>query len=121
MKKICRDASLLVYRMKNVYYNNSERNFSMERDIKRKVMRVIQEVVCSHCGEKQVKEVEDLLKKSDLFWSVCEFCNRYGLEVITRRKLTIREWMEALYNTIGFRGVEVEAFLKEVSKNRPPL
>jgi len=82
-------------------------------------MRVIREVVCSQCGKKQAKEVEDLLKKSDLFWSVCEFCNRYGLEVVTRRKLTIREWMEAQFNTIGFRVAEMEAFVKEISKSRP--
>jgi hypothetical protein len=82
-------------------------------------MRVIREVVCSRCGKKQVKEAEELLKKNDLFWSVCEFCNRYGLEVVTRRKFTIREWMEAQFNTIGFRVAEMEAFVKEVSKDRP--
>jgi len=83
-------------------------------------MKVIREVVCSKCGKKQIKDVEELLR-ADLFWRTCEFCDRYGLALITRRKLTIREWMEALFYTIGFRVTETEAFLKRLLKNHPPL
>jgi hypothetical protein len=83
-------------------------------------MKVIHEVVCSKCGKKQVRDVEDLLK-SDLFWRVCEFCRQYGLQKIIRRKLTLGEWMQALYNTMGFRVVQTEAFLKDVLKKRTSL
>lgn len=83
-------------------------------------MKVIQEIFCTKCGEKQVTNVQELLRE-DLFWRTCEFCKRFGLTVVTRRKLTIREWMEALYNTMGFRIMEIEAFLKRELKSRPPL
>jgi len=76
-------------------------------------MKVIREVVCSKCGKKQVNHLDDLLK-SDLFWEVCEFCKRHGLKARTRYRLTPRDWMEALYNTIGFRVVQVESLLKEM-------
>jgi hypothetical protein len=80
-------------------------------------MRVIREVICSKCGRKQVRDGEELLK-SDLFWRVCEFCNQYGLTIVTRHKLTVRDRMEILYNTLGFRVVQVEAFLKDLLKDR---
>jgi len=80
-------------------------------------MKVIREVICSKCGKKQVRDKEELLE-SDLFWRVCEFCNRYGLTIITRHKVTIRDWMEIFYNTLGFRVVQVEAFLKDLLKDR---
>ena len=83
-------------------------------------MKIIREVICSKCRKKQVTNVEDLLR-GDLFWRVCEFCHQYGLGVITRHKLTAREWMEALYNTLGFRVVQIEAFLKDILKNRSHL
>ena len=83
-------------------------------------MKVIREVICSNCRKKQVKDLEELLR-GDLFWRTCEFCDRYGLTMITRRKLTIREWMEALFYTIGFRVTETEASLKRLLKNHPPL
>ncbi len=83
-------------------------------------MKVTREIVCSKCGKKQIKDEEELLRE-DLFWRTCEFCNCYGLGFVTRRKFTIREWMEALFFTIGFRVTEVEAFLKRLLKNHPPL
>jgi len=83
-------------------------------------MKIIREVICSKCRKKQVTNVEDLLR-GDLFWRVCEFCHQYGLGTITRHKLTVREWMEALYNTLGFRVVQIEAFLKDILKDRPRL
>lgn len=83
-------------------------------------MKVIREVFCSKCGKKQVTNMEDLLK-NDLFWRVCEFCHQYGLKVVTKYKLTVREWMQALYNTLGFRVVQIEAFLKDILKDRPRL
>ncbi|MBM4333888.1 MAG: hypothetical protein FJ117_22180 [Deltaproteobacteria bacterium] len=83
-------------------------------------MKVIREVICSKCGKKQVNDVKDLWQ-SDLFWRVCEFCNQYGLQRTIRHKLTIREWMEALYNTMGFRVVQFEAFIKDMLKDRPRL
>ncbi len=75
-------------------------------------MKVIQEVFCSKCGKKQITAVGDLLR-DNLFWRTCEFCQRFGLKVITKRKWTLREWMEALYNTMGLRVLEIEAFLKK--------
>jgi len=83
-------------------------------------MKVIREVICSNCRKKQIKDVEELLR-GDLFWRTCEFCDRYGLVLVTRRKLSIREWMEALFYTIGFRVTETEASLKRLLKNHPPL
>ena len=83
-------------------------------------MKIIREVICSKCGKKQTKDIRELLQ-SDLFWRVCEFCHQYGLAVVTRHKLTIREWMQALYNTLGFRVVQVEAFLKDILKDRSHL
>jgi hypothetical protein len=80
-------------------------------------MKVIREIVCSKCGKKQTKDIRELLQV-DLFWRVCEFCQRYGLVVVTKHKLTIREWMQAFYNTLGFRVVQIEAFLKDILKDR---
>jgi hypothetical protein len=75
-------------------------------------MTVIREVVCTKCRKKQVTDVPELLR-ADLFWRTCEFCGRYGLQVLVRQKLTLREWMEAFYCTMGLRVMEVEAFLKK--------
>jgi len=83
-------------------------------------MKVIKEVICSKCSKRQINEIEDLLQ-SDLFWRVCEFCNQYGLKIAIRHKLTLKEWMEAFYNTMGFRVLQVEAFLKDLLKDRPRL
>ncbi len=80
-------------------------------------MKIIREVVCTKCRRKQVRGKEELLK-SDLFWRVCEFCNQYGLEIVTRHKLTFRDWMEIFYNTLGLRVAQTEAFLKDLLKNR---
>ncbi len=80
-------------------------------------MKVIREIICSKCGKKQIRDREELLK-SDLFWRVCEFCNQYGLTIVTKHKLTIRDWMETLYNTLGFRVVQIETLLKDISKDR---
>jgi hypothetical protein len=33
----------------------------------------------------------------------------------------MREWMEAFYNTMGFRVEQIEAFLKELLKGRSRL
>jgi hypothetical protein len=43
------------------------------------------------------------------------------LKVVTKYKLSVREWMQALYNTLGFRVVQIEAFLKDILKDRPRL
>jgi hypothetical protein len=83
-------------------------------------MKIIREVICSKCGKKQTKDVRELLQ-ADLFWRVCEFCHQYGLAVVTKHKLTFPEWMQALYNTLGFRVVQIEAFLKDILKDRPRL
>ena len=83
-------------------------------------MKVIKEVICSKCLKKQIKDIDDLLQ-GDLFWRVCEFCNQYGLKVTIRHKLTMKEWMEAFYNTMGFRVAQIEAFLKDLLKDRPRL
>ena len=82
-------------------------------------MKVIREVICSKCGKKQTK-VEGKAQ-DNLFWQVCEFCNRYGLTLVARRKLTAQEWMEALFFSIGFRVAETEAFLKKLLKDLPPV
>jgi len=79
-------------------------------------MRIIREVICSKCGKSQVRDKEELLK-GDLFWRVCESCGRYGLTIVARHKLTIRDWMEIFYNTLGFRVAQVEAFLKDLLKD----
>jgi len=83
-------------------------------------MKVIREVICSKCRKKQVNDLEDLLR-NDLFWRVCESCNQYGLKIAIRHKLTMKEWMEAFYNTMGFRVVQVEALLKDLLKDRSHL
>ncbi len=83
-------------------------------------MKIIREVICSKCGKKQTKDIREL-HQADLFWRVCEVCHRYGLVVVTKHKLTIPEWMQALYNTLGFRVVQIEAFLKDILKDRPRL
>jgi hypothetical protein len=80
-------------------------------------MKIIREVICTRCGKKQVSEVKELLE-SDLFWRVCEFCKSYGLKVRVRKKATFREYMEAFYNTVGFRVALTEAFIKDLMKNK---
>ena len=83
-------------------------------------MKIIREVICSKCGKRQIHNVRELLQ-ANLFWRVCEFCNQYGLVVVTKHRLTIGEWMQALYNTLGFRVVQIEAFLEDILKDRPRL
>jgi hypothetical protein len=83
-------------------------------------MKTIREIYCTKCGKKQTNNVEDLLK-ADLFWRLCESCGRYGLTVVTRRKATLREYIEALFFTYGFGVVQTEASLKDLLKNRDPL
>ena len=80
-------------------------------------MKVIRKIICSKCGKSQTKDIGELLR-ADLFWRVCEFCHQYGLLLVTKHKLTIREWMQALYNTLGFRVVQIEATLKDILKDR---
>ena len=80
-------------------------------------MKVINEVICSKCMKKQLKDIEELLQ-SNLFWRVCEFCNQYGLKIVARQKLSVKEWMEAFYNTMGFRVIQAEALLKDLGKGR---
>jgi hypothetical protein len=80
-------------------------------------MKVIRKIICSKCGKSQTKDIGELLR-ADLFWRVCEFCHQYGLLLVTKHKLTIREWMQALYNTLGFRVVQIEAALKDILKDR---
>ena len=83
-------------------------------------MKTIREVFCTKCGRKQVTDVKDLLT-NDLFWRVCEFCNSYGLKVIVRRKASFREYVEALYNTLGVRVHQTEAFIKDLLKDKTSL
>jgi len=83
-------------------------------------MKIIREIFCTKCGKKQVTDVKDLLE-SDLFWRVCEFCKSFGLKIVTRRKATFREYIEAFYNTLGFRVYQMEAFIKDLLKNRTSL
>ncbi len=83
-------------------------------------MKTIREIYCTKCGKKQTKNIAELLK-ADLFWSLCEFCERYGLTVVTRRKATLREYVEALFFTYGFGVAQTEASLKNLLKDRNPL
>ena len=83
-------------------------------------MKIIREIYCTKCRKKQVTDAADLIEK-DLFWSVCEFCGRYGLTIVTRHKATFREYLEAFFYTLGFRVVQTEAFLKDLLKDRKPL
>jgi len=75
-------------------------------------MKIIKAVICSQCGKKQITDLQDLLQ-DNLFWRTCEFCRRFGLKLIVRRRLTLREWMEALYCTTGLRIMAFESFLKK--------
>ena len=80
-------------------------------------MKIIREVFCTKCGKKQVTDVSDLLK-NDLFWRVCEFCRGYGLKIVIRQKLTLREYLEAFYNTLGARVHHTETFIKDLWKDK---
>jgi hypothetical protein len=63
-------------------------------------MTLIKEVVCSKCGKKQVRDLEDLLK-ANLFWRTCEFCRRYGLYRTVRQRVTsVSGWLSALYRSM---------------------
>lgn len=75
-------------------------------------MKIIKDVICTQCQNKQVSDLPELLQER-LFWRTCEFCRRYGLKVIVKKKFTIREWMEAVYATMGLPIMEMEAFLKK--------
>jgi hypothetical protein len=66
-------------------------------------MKIIHEIKCPCCDRKQRTDIESLWKE-DLFWQPCEFCNRYGLYKIERKKLTsVREWMMSLYGLAAIR------------------
>jgi hypothetical protein len=69
-------------------------------------MTLIKEVVCSKCGRKQVRDLEDLLK-GNLFWRTCEFCQRYGLYRTIRQKMTsLSDWLTVLYRSMDFTPLE---------------
>ncbi len=69
-------------------------------------MTIIKEVVCSKCGRKQVRDLEDLLK-GNLFWRTCEFCHRYGLYRTLRQKITsVSDWLTALYRSMDLSSLE---------------
>jgi hypothetical protein len=69
-------------------------------------MTLIKEVVCSKCGRKQVRDLEDLLKVN-LFWRTCEFCQRYGLYRAIRQKMTsLSDWLTVLYRSMDLTPLE---------------
>jgi hypothetical protein len=69
-------------------------------------MTLIKEVVCSKCGRKQVRDLEDLLKVN-LFWRTCEFCQRYGLYRTIRQKMTsLSDWLTVLYRSMDLTPLE---------------
>jgi hypothetical protein len=69
-------------------------------------MTLIKEVVCSKCGRKQVRDLEDLLK-GNLFWRTCEFCQRYGLYRTIRQKMnSLSDWLTVLYRSMDFTPLE---------------
>jgi hypothetical protein len=69
-------------------------------------MTIIKEVVCSKCGRKQVRHLEDLLKEN-LFWRTCEFCQRYGLYRTVRQKMTsFSDWLTLLYRSMDLTPLE---------------
>ncbi len=75
-------------------------------------MRVIEEIYCSKCGKKQHTAVAEPFPQ-DLFWRTCEYCHRYGLYKVIRRRLTsVREWMLALYQSLDFSLMEKFLFFK---------
>lgn len=80
-----------------------------------KGMKVIKEVICTKCGRKQKNNIEEILK-GDLFWQVCEFCSRFGLKAENRVKMSITEWLESFYKTLGFSVVQNESRLKDLLK-----
>jgi hypothetical protein len=76
-------------------------------------MTIIKEVVCSKCGKKQVKDLEELLK-ANLFWRPCEFCHRYGLYRRVRQKVnSFSDWLGARY-----RSMDLTSFEKSLVSNR---
>ena len=78
-------------------------------------MKIIKEIYCTRCGKKQVTDVPDLIGK-DLFWSVCEFCRGYGLKTVYRQKASFKEYLEAFFNTVGYRVAQTEGFLRNLLK-----
>lgn len=80
-------------------------------------MKVIKEIICTKCGKKQKNNIEEILK-GDLFWQVCECCGRYGLTVENKVKMSIAEWLESFYNTLGFGLRQNESCLKDLIKRR---
>jgi len=69
-------------------------------------MTIIEEVVCSKCGKKQIQDLEDLLK-TNLFWRTCEFCHHYGLYRILRQKMTsLSDWLTTLYQSMDLTPFE---------------
>jgi hypothetical protein len=76
-------------------------------------MTIIKEVVCSKCGKKQRKDLEELLK-ADLFWRTCELCNHYGLYRVIRQKMhSLSDWLAALYQSM-----DLTSFEKSLISNR---
>jgi len=69
-------------------------------------MTIIKEVVCSKCGKKQIRDLEDLLK-ANLFWRTCEFCHQYGLYRTIRQKVTsVSDWLATLYKAMDLTPFE---------------
>jgi len=69
-------------------------------------MTAVKEVLCSQCGRKQTKNLEDLLKEN-LFWRTCQFCNRYGLyRIIRTRRTSLSDWLTALYQSMDLTPFE---------------
>ncbi len=69
-------------------------------------MTLIKEVVCSKCGKKQKKDLEELLS-SNLFWRTCEFCHRYGLYRRVRQQVnSLADGLTALYQSMDLTALE---------------
>ncbi len=76
-------------------------------------MIIIKEVVCSKCGKKQAKDLEELLK-DNLFWRTCESCHCYGLYRRVRQKMNFpSDWLAARY-----QAMDMTSFEKSLASNR---
>jgi hypothetical protein len=66
-------------------------------------MKIDKIIKCKHCHAEQKKPMDKGLTEEMLLWHRCERCNRFGLHFEIKERLTVKEYLLALYGHYRFR------------------
>ena len=66
-------------------------------------MKLERAVKCKHCHRKQRRFVHNILTEQDLFWSRCEYCNKFGLYIQETSRISLLEFIIEFYKNFNVR------------------